>query len=146
MSRGDDFGRQAEAFRRKLLRPAIEDVRIRFDGMVRDVEPMELGSLYHGSPLRLYARYPRGGATNVTIEGTIMGAPFSRTATVDLADASDDNPEIERIWAWHRVDRLMTEMRSVGESPTTIDEIVQVVRRLFDRQRVRFIHRFGKRC
>ena len=124
LSGSDDFERQAAAFRRKLLRPAIEDVAITFDGQVHDVVPKQLGSLYHGAPLRLYARYGTGGPTEVTITGTIMGSPFSKTAIVELPNQSDANPEIERMWASHRVDELMSGLRRDGKDREVEGEIV----------------------
>ncbi len=124
LSGSDNFDRQAAAFRRKLLRPAIEDVAITFGGKVHDVVPNELGSLYHGAPQRLYARYANGGPTDVTIKGTIMGSPFTKTATVDLPTLSDTNPEIERMWASHRVEELMSHVRKEGNDPAAEREIV----------------------
>ena len=58
ISQGDDFQRQAQAFRRKLQHPAATGVKITIEGGdVYDVEPATLPNLYHGAPVRLYARY-----------------------------------------------------------------------------------------
>lgn len=127
LSHGDDLERQAEAFRRKLLRPAIEDVRLSFsDDRVHDIEPLTAANVYHGAPLRLYGRYRQGGAVQVKLTGTIMGAPFQDTAELILPDREDSNPEIERMWAWHRVSRLMGEARDQGETPVVVNEIVSL--------------------
>lgn len=111
LSLGDDFERQAAAFRRKLTRPAIENVELSFDGTIYDVEPMERRNIYHGSPLRLYGRYREGGSVNVTLTGMIMGAPFQQQARIDLPEGDDSNPEIERMWGSYRVNRLMESAR-----------------------------------
>jgi len=115
LSLGDDFERQAAAFRRKLTRPAIEDVKLTFNGTIYDVEPLERANIYHGSPLRLYGRYRKGGSVDVTLTGTIMGAPFEQQARIDLPQADDSNPEIERMWGSYRVNRLMESARQ-GDS------------------------------
>ena len=47
-----------------------------------------------------------------TISGEIMGAPFEQSVTVNLPDQDDGNPEIERMWASHRVDSLLRDNRS----------------------------------
>ena len=66
LSRGDDFERQAQAFRAKLARPEATDLGCRFSGVeVFDVEPQRLPNLYHGAPLRVYGRYRGGGQVQV---------------------------------------------------------------------------------
>ena len=80
ISQGDDFERQAQAFRRKLMRPAVSNVKLTFaGGDVYDVEPAALPNLYHGLPLRIYGRYDRAGMTSVTIKGDVQGQPFEQS-------------------------------------------------------------------
>ena len=126
LSRGDDFARQARAFRRKLTRPAMSNVRITFDGAgVYDVEPLKLPNLYHGTPLHLYGRYGSAGPAKITLQAEISGAEFKRTMPVTFPPTDKDNPEIERMWAWHKVQRLL------GEGPSApgaraIEEVVRL--------------------
>ena len=88
ISQGDDFERQAEAFRRKLMRPAVSNLQLTFaGGDVYDVEPAALPNLYHGVPLRIYGRYDRPGTTNVTIKGDVQGQPFEQSVEVELPAA-----------------------------------------------------------
>src|SRR4051812_4849761 len=62
ISRGDDFERQAQAFRRKLTRPIASALALKFDGIeTYDLEPKQLPNLYHGMPVRLYGRYKGAG-------------------------------------------------------------------------------------
>lgn len=127
LSRGDDFTRQAKAFRRKLLRPAIADVSLTIEGGgVYDVEPEILPNLYHGQPLKLYARYKKPGTTKVTLRGTISGAAFERSFDVELPARDDSSPEIERMWAWHRVQRLLDDQRGKGDDRMHAAEIVRL--------------------
>ncbi|MDH3716584.1 MAG: VIT domain-containing protein [Planctomycetota bacterium] len=127
VSRGDDFDRQAEAFRRKLLHPVATNLVVKFDGSdVYDVQPPQLPNLFHGSPLRLYGRYKNSGNTKVTIEGELMGAPFKQTVTLDLPKQDDANPEIERMWASHRVDGLLRDVRRGAQSADTINAVVSL--------------------
>lgn len=126
VSHGDDLERQARGFRRKLLRPAATDVRIRFDGgEVYDFEPAVLPNLYHGSPLRLYARYRRPGKTAVQMTANVMGHAIEQTFDLVLPEQDDDDPEIERMWAWHRVESLMDQDRGSGGAQH-VDEIVRL--------------------
>ena len=127
VSTGDDFGRQADAFRRKLMRPAATNVKIAFDGGdVYDVEPQELPNLYHGQPVRIYGRYRRSGPLAANIEADILGNPMKQTISLTLPEKDDANPEIERMWASHRVERLADEGRRTGSRGLAQDEIVRL--------------------
>ncbi|MEO1998133.1 MAG: VIT and VWA domain-containing protein, partial [Planctomycetaceae bacterium] len=80
ISHGDNFDRQAQAFRRKLTRPVASDVRINFGGVdVYDVVPKVLPNLYHGSPVRLYARYRGTGLAEIQIQAEVNGTPLNQT-------------------------------------------------------------------
>jgi len=127
VSKGDDFERQAKAFRRKLVRPSITDIQIDFGGIgAYDVEPRVLPNLYHGSPLRVYGRYKKSGEAEISIKGNILGKPFKKSFNADLPEKDSDNPEIERMWAWHRIDNLQKLADRTGSRDKVIDEIVQL--------------------
>jgi Ca-activated chloride channel homolog len=126
ISSGDDFQQHAQAFRRKLVRPSATNVKIGFDGAaVYDLEPPTLPNLYHGQPVRLYGRYKTSGTANVNVSAEILGSPLEQTVEVTLPAADDKNPEIERMWAWHRAERLMGEERKQGTTSHR-DEIVRL--------------------
>ena len=127
ISQGDDFQRQAEAFRRKLLRPAAANVRITLDGAdAYDIEPQQLPNLYHGMPVRMYGRYRNAGTATVKVAAEINGAPMEQAVQIDLPSTDAANPEIERMWAWHKVDRLLKEADRSGSRSAVIDEIVRL--------------------
>jgi hypothetical protein len=129
ISRGDSFERQAQAFRRKLMRPAVSNLRIEMDGGgIYDVEPRQLPNLYHGMPVRIYGRYDTPGPVAMKVRGDIGGERFERTLHVRMpGDATADNPEIERMWAWHRVQSLLRDADRSGPRPQqVIDEIVRL--------------------
>ena len=127
ISQGDDFARQAQAFRRKLMRPAVGNLQLSFAGdSVFDVEPAVLPNLYHGAPLRVYGRYKGDGSTLATIKGDVQGAAFEQAVTIMLPKADDKNPEIERMWASRRVERLLGEGRQNGKSAAVADEVVRL--------------------
>ena len=126
ISQGDDFDRQAQAFRRKLMRPAAGNLQLTFSGGdVHDIEPVRIPDLYHGAPLRVYGRYSQSGPVTVTVKGDVQGQPFEKSVDVDFPKIDSANPEIERMWAWKRVDRLLGEMRQ-GENPSAISEVVKL--------------------
>jgi hypothetical protein len=109
------------------MRPAVADLSVDFGGrQVYDVEPRTLPNLYHGMPVRMYGRYRGDGDLKVTVAGTVQGVPLVSTADVSLPEVNDANPEIERMWAWHRVDRLQKEADRSGTRERVLDEIVRL--------------------
>ena len=127
VSRGDDFDRTAQAFRRKLLRPAGSNVELKFDGVdVYDLEPQTLPSLYHGMPIRVYGRYRRGGTANVTLRADVNGSELRQTTSLTFPTRESQNPAIERMWAFHRVQRLQKEADRTGSRASVVDEIVRL--------------------
>jgi Ca-activated chloride channel homolog len=125
ISRGDNFGRQAAAFRRKLLRPAAANLEFKIDGLtVYDIEPRVLPDLYHGTPVRIYGRYKGDGDADITLKGDIRGRAFKQTAKLNFPPRDLDNPEIERMWAWKRVDRLLKTADRNSSRQDVLDEIV----------------------
>jgi Ca-activated chloride channel family protein len=127
ISRGDSFERQASAFRRKLMRPAATDIVLRFDGGdVYDVIPGQLPNLYHGSPVRAYGRYRRNGPVEVILSANVMGRKFTKSAEVQMPAKDSGNPEMERMWAWHRIQGLLRKADRAGGRSSVIPEIVRL--------------------
>ncbi len=127
VSRGDNFERQAKAFRRKLLRPAAANVTIDIEGVgVYDVEPESLPDLFHGSPLRLYGRYRDAGPARVHLRADVGGEELDTTVDLDFPGEDQGNPEIERMWAWHRIQQLQREGDRQGSRSGVTSEIVRL--------------------
>ncbi|MEW6158923.1 MAG: VIT and VWA domain-containing protein [Verrucomicrobiota bacterium] len=127
VSREDNFARQAKAFRRKLMRPAASNLQIAITGVeVSEMEPKVLPNLYHGAPLRIYGRYARGGMADIKVRGDINGVEFNKTAQLEFPKEDGANPELERMWAWHRIDALLKEGDRRGDRNSVIAEVVRL--------------------
>ena len=127
ISRGDNFKRQAKAFRRKLMRPVATDLSISIEGIrTYDLEPKVLPNLYHGSPIRIYGRYAGGGDARIAVNGQIQGLDFDQSATMPFPKTDPDNPEIERMWAWKRIDQLLKTADRTGSRQQVVDEIINL--------------------
>ncbi|MEX2114645.1 MAG: hypothetical protein WD845_15740 [Pirellulales bacterium] len=48
------------------------------------------------------------------VSAEVLGSPLAQTIDVTLPERNEANPEIERMWAQHRVERLMREDRREG--------------------------------
>ena len=127
LSPDDNFARQAKAFRRKLTRPVASDLKIEVAGVeVSDLEPKVLPSLYHGAPLRVYGRYKNGGVGEVKIRGSVNVMEFKKSAPLEFPKQDESNPELERMWAWHRIDALLKEADRGGTRNDVVPEIVRL--------------------
>src|SRR5437773_1930394 len=127
LSRGDNFTRQAQAFRRKLTRPVATDLQIDFGGIkVSDLEPKVMPNLYHGAPVRIYGRYQGNGAAQIAVRGSVNGVELKKTARLEFPKQDLANPEIERMWAWRRIDGLLKQADHTGSRNAVIDEVVRL--------------------
>jgi len=127
ISRSDNFARAAQAFRRKLLQPVGTNVALTFDGVeVYDLQPKTIPNLYHGMPLRVYGRYRKSGPAKVTVRADLEESELRRTATVNFPATEAGNPEIERMWAFHKVQGLLKEADRAGSREAVIGEIVRL--------------------
>ncbi|MEA3207780.1 MAG: Ca-activated chloride channel [Chthoniobacter sp.] len=127
LSHGDNFTRQAKAFRRKLMQPVATDLQIDFGGLaVSDLEPKRLPNLYHGAPVRLYGRYHGSGPAKVAVKASVNGVAWSEAADLEFPAQDSTNPEIERMWAWHRIDGLLKDSERTGSREAVVPEIVRL--------------------
>ena len=126
ISQGDDFARQAQAFKRKLEKPAARDLKLTVEGVeVYDLEPKRLPDLYYGTPLRVYGRYKGSGTATVALDGTILGREIRAVSPVEFP-AQGSQPAVERMWAWHRIQGLQREADRQGDRSPVIPEIVRL--------------------
>jgi Ca-activated chloride channel family protein len=128
LSPEDNVGRQARAFRRKLTRPIASDLKIDFGGLqVTDIEPKTVPNLYFGAPICIYGRYKGSGKTDVSIRGSVNGLEFKQAAKLVFPKDDLQNPEIERMWAWKRIDGILKAADQAGaRTPQAIDEVVRL--------------------
>lgn len=127
LSHGDNFARQAQSFRRKLTRPVATDVQIDFGGIkVSELEPKTLPNLYHGSPLRVYGRYQGGGAADVSLRASVNGVELKKSVKLEFPKQDPANPEIDRMWASHRIDGLLKQADRTGSRAAVLDEVVKL--------------------
>lgn len=129
ISRGDNFTRQARAFRRKLMNPVASDLEMSIGGAgveVYDLEPKQLPNLYQGAPVRVYGRYRGHGSVQFALRGQRNGVEWKENATLDLPAQDASSPEIERMWAWHRIDALLKSADRTGSREQAIPEVIRL--------------------
>jgi Ca-activated chloride channel family protein len=127
ISAQDNFDRQAAAFRRKLMHPVASDIKLSFaGGGVYDVEPLQTPNRYLGMPVHVYGRFRNPGQATLVLSATIEGQPLTRTIDVDFPEKDQANPEIERMWAMRRVDRLLAMADATSSPDSAAPEIIRL--------------------
>ncbi len=127
ISQGDNFTRQAQAFRRKLARPAATDLKIDIAGLDGiEMEPKTLPNLYHGSPLKIYGRYRGNGVGKISVRGSVNGVELKQAAELEFPKEDLANPQIDRMWASHKIDRLLKDADRNGSRDSVIPEVVKL--------------------
>ena len=127
ISSGDDFGRQAKAFRQKLVRPFATDLQLKINGIdVTELEPAAVPNLYFGAPVRIYGRYRGSGTADVQLRGSVRGVEFKQTAQLEFPKADTTNPEINRLWASRRISSVLKDADRRGDRGPVIPEVIRL--------------------
>jgi Ca-activated chloride channel family protein len=127
ISASDDLARQARAFRQKLVRPVATDLQLKFSGIeVTELEPATTPNLYFGTPVRVYGRYRGSGMGEVTLRGSVKGLEIKETAQLEFPKTDPANPEINRLWAFRRINSLLKGADRGGDRSPVIPEIVRL--------------------
>ncbi len=127
LSSSDNFARQARAFRQKLMRPFATGLEIKFAGVdVTDLEPAAVPNLYFGAPVRIYGRYRGSGMAQVTLRGSVNGVEVKQASQLEFPKTDAANPEINRLWAWHRINTLLKEADRKSDRSAVVPEIVRL--------------------
>jgi Ca-activated chloride channel family protein len=127
ISNGDDFNKHAELFFKKLAKPIAKNVSIKIDGVeAYDIYPKKLPDLYHGFPIRIYGRYKGSGICQVKFSADYLNHQFSKDLALNFPKLDEKNTEIERMWAFKKLDSLVNEIPDGSQDHKNIREIVRL--------------------
>jgi len=92
----------------KVTRQSLRGARIHLTGASRPygVTGNEPGKLFYGEQVLVLGRYAEGGSFEFTLDGQLTGEAKSYRTTVELPEVDTSMPELERIWALHRMKSL----------------------------------------
>lgn len=125
LSGQDEVQRKIRLMQMKLTSPVAEKLTLRADGVeLRNVCPRVLPNLYRGQQLAVLGRYRGCGEAKLTIAGEILGQPEQLTAVVEFPAVDADNPQLERMWAWRKIDGLLAQIRDQGEAANLVGDVV----------------------
>jgi Ca-activated chloride channel family protein len=100
----------ADRFYERVHTPVLANISVDWGGLpVADVYPREVRDLFSAKPLIVTGRFTKGAAGKIVIKGTQGNGEFSRTIPVDFTTAGTQNAALEKIWARHKVEDLMSQ-------------------------------------
>jgi Ca-activated chloride channel family protein len=116
ISNSDDIVGQLLAATSKVTHEALHGVKIKIDGVkTADLTPGQSGSLYRGQQLVVFGHYWGEGMADVRLTGRISGEDKIYQTRFSFPAMATDNPEIERLWAYARVEEALQEINDFGE-------------------------------
>ncbi|MGC2696224.1 MAG: VIT domain-containing protein [Candidatus Angelobacter sp.] len=119
----------ADRFYERVHSPVLTNISIDWNGLpVTDVYPKEVRDLFSAKPIVLTGRFTGAPTGKITIKGYQGTGDFSRSIPIDFSSAGVANAALEKIWARHKVEDLMSQDWSGIQSgdSTHKAEIIQV--------------------
>ena len=127
ISNSDDIVGQLLAATSKVTHEALHGVNIRIDGVkTADLTPGQPGSLYRGQQLVVFGHYWGDGMADVQLTGRISGEDKRYQTRFAFPAVASENPEIERLWAYARVEEAQQEINDFGEDADLKQAIVDL--------------------
>lgn len=115
ISNSDDVVGQLLAAASKVTHEAMHGVTVSINGVkTADITPKDIGSLYRGQQLVIFGHYWGDGVADVRINGRISGQPKEYRTQFAFPATATDNPEVERLWAYARIEDLTEELNDFG--------------------------------
>ena len=116
VSNSDDIIGKILLAQSKAVFQALHGAQLKVSGIKTvDITPVQIGSLYRGQQLVILGHYFGSGEAEVTLEGKISGEERTYRTRFDFPETADENPEIERLWAYATIERLLQDMEDFGE-------------------------------
>ncbi len=108
---GEDVETVVPKFARRVRQagPVLTNIRLSWDdAMPVDVYPSPVPELFGGQTVELFGRFAGSGKSRLVLTGTrTTGETFRQEVDVELPEASNEMPGLERLWARLRIDARM---------------------------------------
>lgn len=127
VSNSDDIIGKVLLAQSKVNFQALHGVSVKISGVkTSDIQPKNIGSIYRGQQLIIFGHYFGNGPVTIMLKGKISGEEKVYTTQFDFPEIADDNPEIERLWAYATIEQLTQEMEDFGETPDMKSSVVDL--------------------
>lgn len=128
VSNSDDIVGKLMEFTSKATHQALHDVHFEIKGIKTfDLTPEVTSTLYRGEQLVVFGHYEGSGSATIKLNGKVSGQEKTYTSTFEFPDNRIDSPEIERLWAYAKIQNLQNQSDYLGEDINeNIDAITNI--------------------
>lgn len=118
ISNGDDIAGKLMEAASKVSHQAFHDIDVRIMGVkTADLTPERVGSLYRGQQLIVFGHYWGGGEAQVIVDGRVSGEGRSYSTQFIFPESATMNPEVDRLWAFAKIEDLQNRLDYFGDAP-----------------------------
>ncbi|MFK7852524.1 MAG: VIT and VWA domain-containing protein [Granulosicoccus sp.] len=111
----------------KVTHEALHNVRIDINGIrTRDLTPAEFSRVYRGEQLIIMGKYSESGTARLKLKADISGETKTYESELNFAENDTTNPELERLWAFAKIEALQEQQNIVGETSDTKQAITDI--------------------
>ena len=93
---------------------------------VKDQTPAMVPSLYLGRQFVTFGRFTGHGKARLTFSATIEGQKRQWSCETEIPQTDEDNPEIERLYAYARIREIMKDIYENGENGDRVKAVEQL--------------------
>lgn len=128
LSNSDEIATQLALAKPKIATEALHGVTLKIEGVqVSDLTKELYGKVYRGQQLVLMGRYLQPGHATVELKARLTGEDKVYRAEFDFPEIDAANPELERIFALHRIEQLQIQsdlgLMVEGEAKTAMTDL-----------------------
>ena len=128
VSNADDIIGQIMLAKSKVSHQALHHAELSINGVrTYDATDTVIGKVYRGEQLTILGRYSKGGKAEVVLKARISGEDKVYRTVVEFPEQDTAYPELERIWALERIEKIQQEeslgMTKPREAKQAIEDI-----------------------
>ncbi|MCZ6506564.1 MAG: VIT and VWA domain-containing protein [Acidobacteria bacterium] len=113
VSNEDDILGQIVLAKSKVTHEALHDVELEIRGVdIFDDSTGAIGKVFRGQQVVAFGRYRKPGRADVQLKARLTGKDETYRTTVVFPEIDTDNPELERLWALHRIESFEAQTRA----------------------------------
>jgi Ca-activated chloride channel family protein len=114
-------------FWKRIRMPQISNLSINWGSttLPTDIVGSDMGNLWFGQPIKLFAKYTVGGPRTITLSGVADGNPVSGSYNINLVSNNNTLRGVSKMWAREVIEYWMHEQISAGNEMNK-DKITEI--------------------
>jgi len=127
ISNSDDISGKIMEFTNKVTHSALHDIELNISGIkTADMTPDKISSLYRGEQLVVFGHYWGDGEADVALSAKVSGEDKLYKSRFNFPKNETRNPEIERLWAFAKIQDLKNKIDYLGSDADFKNAIIDL--------------------